>query len=483
MANRLPSVNSRVLDGGLGIVGRQAAGAWAALGAASQVPGSHDVDGQDVSAATAVGTPGDVRDLFGRGDLPELASSGLAVAERQCFAVSALGAGAAATFVADATNAGDGAIAIAGNGTAEYSGALLITKEGIGGVAQYQLTIDGLMDEIRTTPVTTGTYVIPDTGLTLTFTDAAAAMGYDVGDTWTLAAAAPTLTAAQVLAAVTELTCCDHPFEWISVAGTSAAALWAALGTRAENLSRPPNNRYFHFKCQLRPPAAAETAAQWLTAVTGTERGQVTSKRVQVWAPYIRESDPWGIDENRPVIGRVSGMSAALLAHQRVSAVKRGPIPGATAMAPVLTDAQILQLDQAGYATVRVFPGRRGIYVTRGRMLSGPSSDFGTEDRRRVMDRACRLVDETQTSRYLGSEVDLTGEGLDMFRRVSEAPLQLMQDLGQITAFRVKITSSVQETLSTDTIRTRIRIQPLGAADFIENEISYSVIEQQEEEA
>ncbi|MCY4377342.1 MAG: DUF2586 family protein [Spirochaetaceae bacterium] len=477
MANRLPSVNSEILDGGLGIVGRQAVGAWAAVGAASKVPGTHDVNGQSVSAVQALGTPAAVRTQLGRGDLPELTSSALAVAEGQCHAVSVAGTGAAATLTAGADNSGDGTIAIAGKGTAEYSGTVAITKDGLCGVAQYRITIDGVMDEVRTTPASDETYVIPDTGLTLTFTDAAAPSGYDAGDTWTLAAAAPTASAQQVLAAVEELACSEHLFEWISVAGVSTAALWAALGSRADALAAAMSSRYFHFKCQLRGPTSAETVSAWLTAVTGTERGQVASKRVQVWAPYIKETDPWGVTEDRAVIGRASGMSAALLPHQRISAVKRGPIPGATAMVPVLTDAQILQLDRAGYATVRVFPGRRGIYVTRTRMLAGPSSDFSTEDRRRVMDRACRQVDETQIARYLGSEIDLNPEGLDMFRRVSEAPLQLMQDLGEITAFRVEIASSVQETLSTDTIRTRIRIQPLGAADFIENEIAYSILQ------
>ena len=479
MANRLPSVRSTVLDGGLGIVGRQAVGAWAAVGAASEVPGEHDRDGSMVSAVQAVGTPGAVRSQLGRGDLPELASAALAVAEGQCHAVSVAGTRTVAALDAGAANAGSGTLAPAGTGAnAEYSGSVEIVTAGDLGIAEYRLTIDGVMDEVRTTPTAPGTYDVPGTDITLTF----GGTGFVVGDTWALAAAAPTVTSAQILAAAEELVCCEHPFEWISVAGVTAAALWAALAARAGVLEKAINSRYLHFKCQLRGPAAAETVSAWLTAVTGTERGQVSSPRVQVWAPYIRETDPWGVDEDRPVIGRASGMSAALLPYQRISAVRRGPIPGATAMVPVLTDAQILQLDQAGYATVRVFPGRRGIFVTRGRMLAGPSSDFGTEDRRRVMDRACRQVDERQISQYLGSEVDLTAEGLDMFRRVSEAPLQLMQDLGEITAFRLEVASSVQETLSTDTIRTRIRIQPLGAADFIENEIAYAVIVQATEE-
>lgn len=488
MANRLPGVRSTIVDGGLGIVGRQAVGAWAAIGAASKVPGAHAVSGQSVSAVQPLGRAGDVRAQLGRGDLPELASSALAVAEGQCHAVSVSGTRVAPTLTAAAGNSGDGTIAIDGTGggaNAEYSGTLEITRDGLAGTAEYRLTIDGVIDQVRTTPATAGTYAIPDTDLTLTFTDAAASPGgYDKGDTWTLAAAAPTVSAAQVLAAVEELACSEHLFEWISVAGVSNAALWAALGSRADALARGAVSRYFHFKCQLRGPRANETTTAWLTAVTGTERGETSSTRVQVWAPYIRETDPWGVTEARPAIGRASGMSAALLPHQRISAVKRGGVPAATGMVPVLTDAQILQLDQAGYATVRVFPGRRGIYVTKSRMLAGPSSDYRTEERRRVMDRACRLVDETQISNYLGSEIALNQEGLDMFARVSTQPLQLMEDRVEITAHQpVEVVSSVAEILSTDTIRTRIRIQPLGAADFIENEVAYSIIQQQEEES
>ena len=474
--NRLPSVGSQVLDGGLGIVGRQAVGAWAAVGAASKVPGAHDVSGQQVSAIQALGTASDARAQLGRGPLPELVASALSVAEGQCWAVSVTGAGVAAAIAAGAANAGDGVIAVSGNGAFQFIAKVEITKAGLAGAAEYRITIDGVAGEIRTTPASAGTYVIPDTGVTLTFTDKAATPeGYALGDTWTVTAAGPTVSTAQVLAAVEEIACSGISVEWISVAGDSVSALWTALGARADALARSMNSRYFHFKCQARGQRSGETASDWLTAITGTERGAAVSTRVQVWGMRITEIDPWGVTETRPLIGVTSGMSAALAPHQRISAVKRGAVPRATAMVPALTDAQILQLDQAGYATIRQFVGRRGYFVTRGRMLAGPSSDFRTEDRRRVMDRACRLVDEIQISQYLGSEISLDAEGLDMFRRVSEGPLQLMEDLDQITSFQLEIASTVREILSTDTIRTRIRIQPLGAAEFIENEVSYYI--------
>ena len=542
---KLPSVTNKVLDGGLRITPSGAREPWAAVGAASIVPGAHAVDGQQVSAVRALGTPREVREQLGRGDLPELLSSALAITEGQCFGVSVAGARAPGTRTPRAANAGPGAIALGyaaavAGANAEYSGSVTITKAGILGAAEFRVAIDGVMDQVRTVPAA-GTYAIPDTDMVLTFEDdgttgpatnsfgdnatadeAAATVlrdtyaaanaawlaqydadpvltislqwagggaanqrrsggawedvvpGFAAGDAWTISTPAPTATSAQVLAAIEELVCSEHRFRWISVAGVSTSSLWAALASKADQLASAANPRYIHFKSQHRRNAAAEDAATWQAALTGTERGNVSSTRLQVWAAWVDETDPWGVTEDRPMIGRANGLSARRRAHETIDAVKRKAIPGVDGIVPAgLTDAQILALDQAGYATVRIYGGLRGVYVTHGRMLAPPGSDFRLEERRRVMDRACELVHDRQRDEYLNSELDLDAGGLAMFLRVSSQPLQLMQDLGEITSFEISLANTVAEILSTDTIRTRIRVQPLGKASQIENEISY----------
>ena len=488
---KLPSVTNEVIDGGLGFTPGLAREPWAAIGAASLTPGLHAIGNpaQMVSAVRALGTPRDVRDQLGRGDLPELISSALAIAEGQCFAVSVPGTRAAGTLTGATANTGAGTITLGYAGAlaganAEYSGSLVIVEEGGLGVAEYQLVIDGVMDQIRTVPATPGTYAIPGTDMVLTFVAATPDI-FEVGDNWTLAAPAPTASQAEVLAAIEELVCSEHRFRWISVAGVSTSTLWTALASRADSLAIAANPRYLHFKVQQRRNAAGEDAAAWVDVLTGTGRGNTSSTRVQCWGAWIDETDPFGVTEDRGMIGRASGLSARRRAHETIDAVKRRAIPGANGIVPVgLTDAQILSLDQAGYATVRRYGGLRGVYVTHGRMLAPSTSDFQFEERRRVMDLACERVHDRQRDEYLNSEIDLDAAGLDMFLRVSSGPLQLMQDLGFITSFQVRLNSSVEEILATDTIRTRISIQPLGKASQIENEISYyRGVPQTEEEA
>lgn len=461
MASRLPGVRNKVLDGQLGKAGVTGVGAFAAVGVASKVPGDIRI----------LGTPEEAREVLGVGLLAEVASSSLGLTATSCYAVSVDGTKTAPTIAATAGNAGKGTVAIkAGSqSTAQYTIKLRITKAGDLAAANYLLTIDGVAQPERTTPsAASADYTIPGTGITLTF----GGTGFAVGDSWTIEGAAPTATNSDILDAINTLLRSKHRYEWIAVAGVSTSALWAALAARAELAA--DNGRWGHFKLQARGPAAGESTADWVNALIGTERGNAVSARLQVWAARVLEATPFGEYEPRGMLGLSCGLSAGLLPHEPVDEVANGAIPGADGIVPAdLTDEQILALNNAGYATVRTYPGDEGIFVTHGRMLVPSDSDYEFEERRRVMDKACRQVAQIQRRNYLNADVEITPGGLDMFRRVSEQPLERMRDDGgEITDFEI-ILNERQDILATDTVKTRIRVTPLGKMVQIENEISY----------
>jgi hypothetical protein len=126
--------------------------------------------------------------------------------------------------------------------------------------------------------------------------------------------------------------------------------------------------------------------------------------------------------------------------------------------------------------TVRKITGLKGIYITSGQIMSEEGSDFDLVERRRVMDKACRLVRAAQLP-SLNDSVrvgrDGSPEGLKMLIAKSQSPLEIMKTDQEISDGYVTVPEG-QNILSTKKLRFKIRIVPLGKLAYIENEIAYS---------
>ncbi|MPN08363.1 hypothetical protein SDC9_155645 [bioreactor metagenome] len=109
-------------------------------------------------------------------------------------------------------------------------------------------------------------------------------------------------------------------------------------------------------------------------------------------------------------------------------------------------------------------------------MFAEGTSDYGLEERRRVMDLACHRIRTAQLM-YLNDTVSIAAdgsmEGIEMFKAISQQVLNDMAAAGQISAGEIEIDPN-QNILSTETIETRVKIVPLGKMTFIENVISYA---------
>ena len=352
-------------------------------------------------------------------------------------------------------------------------GCVFLFVLGVLNAAIAHITLDGVDQKHFTIP-TGGSYEIPGTGITLTFT-AAEESEFVAGDTYTFMTEAPKASNAEILAAVDTLLNSAYDYEWIAIAGVSDATLWAALDTKATEAMN--NYRYIHFKAQARYLDDEETVDDWVTALTGSERGTTVGGRVQVCAGWVECSDPYGAIDVRGALGWSCGMSAQKDVMEPVDHVGSSALSGILRLMPDgLNDGHINALDNAGYLTLCQYIGLTGVYITHGRMFAEATSDFGLEERRRVMDLACKNVRIAQLS-YINSTVtigaDGSAEGLDMFKAITEQVLDNMVAAGQISSYEVDIDED-QDLLSTETLRTTIRIVPLGKMSFIENTISYS---------
>ena len=461
----LPDVKNKILDGAMGVGGADSTGNFAAIGVAA-IPSNGKI-------LTFV-DPADVEGKIGDGPLRDLIVSALSIAKTTVYAIALEGtvAGTVSAVTAGAENSGAGAVSVLGSPRNEYDIKIDIVAGGGLNEAAFRVTADGAAGKVITVPDGDGRYEIPNTGLTLQF---APATGFAEGDVYIFNTSEPQATNGEALAAIDTLLDAKLAVEWIAVAGISNAALWAALAAKAELAEGM--YQYLFFVAQARGKAEAETPDEWAMALAGTERGTAASTRLQVCAGWIEEADANGQVDERPLIGVYCGKLAQRDVHEGPDAVRWGGISAATALKPDgLNDGHIETLKNAGYVTARKIIGLTGIYITSGQMMAEAGSDYDVVERRRVMDKACREIRRAQLFHLNGNtEVGADGspEGLEMFVAQSESPLRTMKTNKQISDGYVRIPPG-QNILSTRTLRTKIRIIPLGKMSYIENEIAYT---------
>lgn len=459
----LPNITNIIKDGAMGITGADATGNFAAIGVAAHYE-------QGILIFTS---PDQVNEILGDGPLRDLLVSSLSIAKTIVYAIALEGSvpGTVSAVTPGAINTGTGTVTVSGQPRNEYDIIVNIISDGGRNTGTFRITIDGL-DGKRLTIPADGEYEIPGTGLTLTFSDTGT---FSAGDTYGFSTTAPTATNAEILDAVDTIIEAKLPIEFCAVAGISEVSLWAALAVKAEEAAAI--FQYLFFVAQARNYAAGETVDEWVNLLAGSERGMVTSTRLQVCAGWIIEADPQGQVDVRGLIGLYCGLLARRKVQEGPDAVKHGAIPGAMELMPAgINDGHIETLKNAGYVTARTITGLKGIYITSGQVMSEEGSDFNIIERRRVMDKACREIRLAQLpSLNDTTEVGADGspEGIAMLVALSNSPLKTMVKNREISAGEIVVPEG-QNILSTSTIRFKVRITPLGKSCYIENEIAYN---------
>jgi hypothetical protein len=460
----LPDVKTTILDGGMGVAGASAMGIFAAVGVAS-IPSKGIISFVDA---------GDVEAKIGDGPLRDLIVSTLSLAKTTVYAIALEGsvAGTLSAVTATAGNTGNGKITVSGSPRNEYDISVEIISSGGLNEGTFRITIDGAAGKVITIP-DNGQYEIAGTGISLRFDSNSG--DFEAGDTFSFSADAPQATNGEVLEAIDKILDAKLLIEWIAIAGVSSAPLWAALATKAEGAESV--FQYLFFVAQARYMNKGETLDEYIMKLAGAERGVTSSTRLQVCAGWIEEADANGQVDVRGIIGTYCGKLASLDVHQGPDAVKAGSISAATAIKPDgINDGHIETLKNKGYVTVRKIIGMTGIYITSGQLMSEAGSDYDLVERRRVMDKICRDIRVAQLP-FLNDNVsvgaDGSPEGLEMFIAQGEAPIKTMITNKQISSGFISIPKG-QNILSTKTLRTKIRIVPLGKMSYIENEIAYS---------
>jgi hypothetical protein len=462
---RLPGVYIDVQDGGLGMVPTTAEGVHAKVGTCSL---------GTVNQIAIISDPASVATVLGTGPLADAVLDSMSSGSSTILAVKANGDVASTIGDISSTKTGTGNITAAGSPLDAYEVKIVITKDGQRNGANFKISLDGgdnYSQEI-TVPATPGTYVISDTGITLTFTDAEATPenSFKVNDTYAFTTTAPGASVNSVNAAIDVLLQSKNLFEFIHVVGPSDDAMWAALAVKAT--AAATNRRYIHIIAEARGPEPDESIDEWVAALQEM-RGSFSSTRVSVVAGRNEMIDQaTGRSVERNGAGLFAGRCSKIKVKTSPGKVEDGPIDGVIGLRPLgIKEGHILVLDQGGFITFRQYIGKNGHYITNGRIMADSTSDFQYTELRRTMDKACALVYAAALNKV---QSEATAGGIkDLEVRLSAALNNMASDTVQeIVSGRVVIPPN-QNILAGMPLQAVVKIVPVGIMREIDIEIGF----------
>lgn len=464
----LPGVYVNIRDGGLGVLPSPTESVHAKIGVSSKGP---------VNQVVSVATLADLQDTFGTGPLVEAAAVALAIAGGPIYLVrvNASVAGSIGSVTASRVGSSDGTLVVTGTPNDRYEVIVEITRSGsvAGAGAAFRYSLDG-GDTWSAEKALAASYVLENTGLTLTFTDGAANPTFEAGDRFVVETTAPAMSLAGLNDALTALLADPREWGFVHVVGAASAAVFAAVNAK---LAEAEASQHYAFAVlEARDMTSGESESAWMNALL-TEFADSASTRVAVVAGHAEIISPLtGRVQRRSLAWPYTGRLSAIPISEDPARVARGPVPGIVSL--YHDEARRVGLDSAGFTTFRTFTGLTGYYVTNGRMKAPEGSDFDLVQTRRVMDAACRIA-VNAARRFLGESVRVDDAGLiderDAQRIEGYVKGQLEAALvgpGQVSAVDV-VLGRASNVLSSRSTTLTVRVRPLGYLKWIEVQIGF----------
>lgn len=372
-------------------------------------------------------------------------------------------------------------VSVAGTPNDNYEVTITIKAGGALGVGTFTYSLDNTRTPSETLTIPSGgTFVLANTGLTLTF----ASGTYVALDTYTFTSTAPMWNSTDLAAAFTALQA--DPTEWDFFVGCGRHATGAAAATIAAALETQLNtmaNTYFR-PCRGMMDAGDEATSAIITAFAST-----TGKRILLsYRSMVRNSAKpyagWAVPKRR-VLGAFAERATKLLPSTDLGRVASGPINGVFSIEH--NEAVTEVMDAQRFATLRTIPGyQQQFFITRGRLKCPAGSDFQDWQLGRLMDIACRVVYQQEVlmlNSGFRTNPNGTIDDRDASRwetRIIAALRQtLMQPLneegvpGHVSGVFYHIDRDAV-ILSTSTIISEVAIQPLAYGRFISTKIGFA---------
>lgn len=448
-----------------------------------------------VNTITSVNSPQAAVAALGQGPLSEAVCHALAVSGGPilCMPLNASVVGAYGAISVSRVGASTGDISTvppAGNPFDAYEFSLTITQSGSVAGADFAFTysLDGGRTQSQEVSVpVAGTFTVPNTNMTLTFTDGAGPDFFEAGDVHSFDTTAPYYGLADIASAVAVLNA--DPTEWAFMAlvgkPSSAVAGAAVFTAMATHMTTFENNFRFVRVCM---DAGDDTTANIITQYAAVSSNRVMAVYGDADVISNKPYSGWGAPKVSAVVPVAARATGSLISTD-LGRVASGNLTGVLEISHDEFFDEVL--DQHRIATLRTHLGRQGFYVTRGRLKSNPGSDFTDWQFGRIMDVACRetfigqqsflnIGVRTQPGTGFIDERDaqrLETQVTERLRQQLTQPINAEGTPGQVSALRYAI-DRTNNIVASSTIISEVAIQPLGYARFITTTLGFALVSQ-----
>lgn len=374
----IPNATVQIVDGRLGLTPQLATNVLAVMGCSS-------AGTNNAVNSYAAGNPQAIANDFGQGPLVEAAAY---ANQRGVPVIACKVAQNAAGAAGSVTQVGTGTSALTPSGASRdsYSVLVKITQGATGptvGTAALKVSLDGgLSFGPEVALPTSGAYVIPNTGLTLTF----GAGTLVAGDTYAFACTSPVFTTTELNTALTALLADPRLWFAVHVVGVPADSSTMLGFLAAIDTALVGAQANYRFARGLMSAYSGTDAALIASALSAS------SKTTGIGAGFGNLLSPLnGAQMNRPVGAWVTAAKLGVV-NPEVDAAQFD-LGAETGVVSLVRDEEATPgLDAARYCTMRTFKGVPGFYVTNARLISDPTSDFRYFQHGRVMDIAAAVV-------------------------------------------------------------------------------------------
>lgn len=463
----IPEANLTVRDGGLGLADSGDNGVVALIGACSS--GTSNV-------VASYSDPQTLKDALGTGPMVELALRILAIAGGPVVCVKAPSSTAGAAGSVTATKTGTATLAVTGASLDAYDAIITIVQGGatlVAGTATFKYSLDaGVTESAEIALPTSGIYVIPGTGLTLTWSYTSGT-AFVAADKWTFAATAPAYTLSEANTALDALIAdATVDFFIVHIVGPASSAANAATmfaSIDAKMVSAASSN-FRYARASIEVPDDTDANIKTAFVATAGTRTMVGGG----WAYIISQIS--GVAYFRNIAWAAVSQAAAIGPHEDLGKVRLGNVVGITSLDR--DEYKTPGLDAAGFVTMRTHIGKTGFYLTQGRMKSVNGSDFKYLQYGRVVDIACKTIRAAQLD-YLNDEVRVsktTGRILEVDARAIEENIgakvrSAVTEPGYASNVEVTVDRTTN-VLSLQKLVVRYRIVPLAYLKTIEGDVA-----------
>ena len=245
-----------------------------------------------------------------------------------------------------------------------------------------------------------GVYVLPNTGVVLTF-----AGTFVEGDTYRIATVAASATTSDVDAALDTLHADPREWDHVHIVGTPTSAANAytlAVGVAAKMAAFEVAGRYAYAAVEC-PTTEADSALISAFSAFASARVMVCAGDANLISAIT------GNINRRNCAWVVTARIALISPEEEASRVRRGGLAGVQSI--FRDEARTEGLEVQRFTTLRTHRGVGGYYVAVARTMAPAGSDYERVSRRRVMDTACRIA-QAGILLYVEEEVSISDEGL-----------------------------------------------------------------------